>query len=405
MQLKGLPWNPGTPEYVNHAIILEYIQSIAKKRNLEKDVLYDTRVEYIWKEDSKWLVRSITLTKTKTETVRKVPCLKVGDDISGEILQTHVTQEFDAVVVANGHYHAPKVPDIPGLKEWKQRWPTKVQHSKSYRDPEDFRNQNVLLVGASTSSTDIARELDQIASQVYQSSRGGAFDLPPLLLPANARRVNEIKSFDTIPEEAMPSTQVNPVLGTVTLHDGITLQHIQRVIVATGYQHTLPFLPALHNDCIAACNADDTQLITDGTQVHNLHKDIFYIPDPSLAFIGLPYYSANFALFEFQAIALTAVFAGRAKLPSAEDMRSEYRAKVKNKGFGRAFHSVKGEEVAYADELLEWINRDGETMGADRVEGHSEEWRKARMAFAEKLRERLGLGVQQVREKVEERGP
>ena len=81
MQLKGLPWNPGTPEYVNHAIILEYIQSIAQKRDLEKDVLYNTRVEHILKEDRRWLVRSITLTKTRCETVRKVPSLKVGDAV------------------------------------------------------------------------------------------------------------------------------------------------------------------------------------------------------------------------------------------------------------------------------------------------------------------------------------
>jgi ACS family pantothenate transporter-like MFS transporter len=50
-------------------------------------------------------------------------------------------QEFDAVVVANGHYHACKVPDIPGLKEWKSRWPSRVQHSKTYRLPNEFKDQ------------------------------------------------------------------------------------------------------------------------------------------------------------------------------------------------------------------------------------------------------------------------
>jgi cation diffusion facilitator CzcD-associated flavoprotein CzcO len=50
-------------------------------------------------------------------------------------------QEFDAVVIANGHYHACKVPDIPGLREWKTGWPSKVQHSKTYRVPEEFKDQ------------------------------------------------------------------------------------------------------------------------------------------------------------------------------------------------------------------------------------------------------------------------
>jgi cation diffusion facilitator CzcD-associated flavoprotein CzcO len=39
------------------------------------------------------------------------------------------------VVVASGHYHAPKVPEIPGLKEWKKIWPSRIQHSKRYRNP------------------------------------------------------------------------------------------------------------------------------------------------------------------------------------------------------------------------------------------------------------------------------
>lgn len=45
------------------------------------------------------------------------------------------------MVVASGHYHASKVPDIPGLKEWKQAWPDRIQHSKGYRSPEDFKDQ------------------------------------------------------------------------------------------------------------------------------------------------------------------------------------------------------------------------------------------------------------------------
>jgi cation diffusion facilitator CzcD-associated flavoprotein CzcO len=50
-------------------------------------------------------------------------------------------QGFDSVVVASGHYHSPNVPDIPGLKEWKKRWPDRVQHSKGYRKPDDFKDQ------------------------------------------------------------------------------------------------------------------------------------------------------------------------------------------------------------------------------------------------------------------------
>ena len=241
---------------------------------------------------------------------------------------------------------------------------------------------------------DIARELEPFASRIYQSCRGGLLDVPESFLPPGARRVGEIMSFESISpnfEQVEPSEPSDPVLGVVTLKDGTTLKGIQRVIVATGYQHTLPFLPALHDDTIPAYDADDTQLITeDGTQVHNLHRDIFYIPDPTLAFIGIPYFTATFTLFEYQAIALAAVFARRAKLPSAEDMRTEYRAKVERKGFGKIFHSLWGEEVAYVDDLVAWVNRDRAMTGADGMEGHPEKWRELRAIFDVKAKERLG---------------
>lgn len=52
-----------------------------------------------------------------------------------------MTQDFDAVVVASGHYHAARVPDIPGLADWKRAYPDRVQHSKGYRRPEDFHGK------------------------------------------------------------------------------------------------------------------------------------------------------------------------------------------------------------------------------------------------------------------------
>jgi ACS family pantothenate transporter-like MFS transporter len=44
-------------------------------------------------------------------------------------------------VVASGHYHAPIVPNIQGLKEIKDKWPARVWHSKNYRYPEIFKGK------------------------------------------------------------------------------------------------------------------------------------------------------------------------------------------------------------------------------------------------------------------------
>ncbi|KAJ8108184.1 hypothetical protein OPT61_g8352 [Boeremia exigua] len=111
---------------------------------------------------------------------------------------------------------------------------------------------------------------------------------------------------------------------------------------------------------------------------HNLHKDIFYIPDPSLAFVGVPFFTATFTLFDFQAMVVAKVFGGAAELPSEAGMRAEYRNRVRAKGLGKAFHSLRDREVEYVDELLGWVNRDLEKRGKGRLEGHSARWKEAR---------------------------
>jgi len=124
-------------------------------------------------------------------------------------------------VVASGHYHAPRIPDIPGLAALKQRWPTAIQHSKGYRTPDGFKGKNVLLIGASVSSTDIARELGPFAGTIYQSHRNGKFDLPASLLPENAVRVEEVASFDPPPNKNTADLSPDGTLPTViTLKTG-----------------------------------------------------------------------------------------------------------------------------------------------------------------------------------------
>ena len=41
------------------------------------------------------------------------------------------------------------MPSIPGLKEWVQRLPNLVRHSRQYRRAEAYADQTVLIVGAS----------------------------------------------------------------------------------------------------------------------------------------------------------------------------------------------------------------------------------------------------------------
>lgn len=208
-------------------------------------------------------------------------------------------QRFDAVVIASGHYHACNIPDIPGLSQLKQSFPRSIRHSKLYRTAHEFRDQTVLLIGGGVSSLDIAKDLGNVARLVIQSTRDGPYDLPAHLLPENALRVGPIRSFN-VKDDASRTSSLREA-GSVTLADGRTICDIDNIIVCTGYHVSFPYMRQYHADGVHSTEADEVVLVTDGQQTHNLHKDIFYIPDPTLAFIGVPYHVATFSTFEFQA--------------------------------------------------------------------------------------------------------
>lgn len=163
----------------------------------------------------------------------------------------------------------------------------------------------MLLIGGGVSSTDIARELGPVAKNIYQSTRNSPYDLTEKMLPDNGTRVAEIEFFEitsaTRTEEPLTAESHLPIKVHLKSTDqDSTIEDIDYIIVCTGYYFTLPFLRRLHEDDTKPTEASDTVLVTDGTQVHNLHKDIFYIPDPTLAFVGVPLYTATFTLLSFR---------------------------------------------------------------------------------------------------------
>ncbi|OQE20199.1 hypothetical protein PENFLA_c017G10259 [Penicillium flavigenum] len=266
---------------------------------------------------------------------------------------------------------------------WTVHWTTL---SEDQNPIESSESANVLLLGGGVSSLDIAIEISGTAEHVYQSTRNGAFDLPESALPENASRIAEVEAFEAFELSTSTSANIEHLPLTVHLKSGKTLHDIDTIILCTGYQMALPFLDEYNDYSVSAAEASDRVLVTDGTQVHNLHQDIFYIPDPTLAFVGIPFYTATFSLFEFQAIAVTAFLSGVAKLPSSTSLRTEYENRVKEKGLGRSFHSLKDQEQPYVEELIKWVNTGRAERGLSLIGGHTETWIKERAALSERLK-------------------
>jgi len=76
---------------------------------------------------------------------------------------------FDALVVCNGHFESPKLPQ--GVDKG---FVGAQVHSRDYKraDVEEFIGKRVLVVGAGPSGDDLSREVAQVASAVHWSGRG-----------------------------------------------------------------------------------------------------------------------------------------------------------------------------------------------------------------------------------------
>ena len=84
------------------------------------------------------------------------------------------THSFKHVVICSGYYSEPKCPDFIASPSMK----ISCIHSSKYKKPTSYENKNVLIIGAGSSSLQIAEDIGRFAKSVSISYRK-----MPLLLP------------------------------------------------------------------------------------------------------------------------------------------------------------------------------------------------------------------------------
>ncbi|KAH9909642.1 MFS general substrate transporter [Xylariomycetidae sp. FL2044] len=331
-----LNWPEGSGEFVEQSAVRQWcanpgadatdIEDIARLHKIYDKISFHTSVETVSKstDSGKWTVKTRRLVRD-------------NNNVTFELRE----DEYDAVVVASGHYHLPYVPDIPGLSTWKRLYPERVTHSKRYRTPAPFSGKTVLIIGAGASAMDVSKEVIGVGGRAYQSRRSSRFDLRGSEAVEKVAMVSEFLTPAAVAKAAVELEDAEAIPGRVKLEDGQVLENIDFVVVATGYITSYPFLGELQQPSVDFYHAEDKTLITsDGYATHNLHKDVFYIPDPTLAFIGVSHYVSTFSLFDFQARVLARVFAGQAQLPCASRMKEEQRERKAQFKEGDKFHSL-----------------------------------------------------------------
>lgn len=220
------------------------------------------------------------------------------------------------MVVCNGHYTEPNLPAVPGMSSF----PGLVMHSHNYRDPEAFRGETVLVIGASNSGEDIMRELSPVADRVYISARSWKVASGTAPLDASLTS-SDTPSFDSTPFGPRGNIERRGMVarfgpqGSAEFEQGPPVSHIDTVIFATGYRYSFPFL-------------DGSSIVqTEDQHVYPLYQHMFPPQySPSLAFVGLPWKVVPFPLFEYQAKYIARLLAGQLTLPSVADMKAHIAA-------------------------------------------------------------------------------
>ena len=314
MGFKDFNWPQDSQLFPKHQTVLKYIEDYGE--DVQDMIRYSTQITNVTplsdNPDTSWSVTSRNLhTSSSTSEV------------------------YDAVIVANGHFITPYIPDILNIADWDKAYPGLISHSKYYRCPEEFSGKKVVVVGNSASGADISNQIaENCQLPLLWSSR--STNLFVSATPTDPRR-----------RELPPIKQLIPGSRGIEFEDGTIQNHVDAIIFATGYFYSLPFLEEV-----------EPKLITDGSHVNHTYKHLFYAPKPTLSFLALPQRVIPFPVAEAQAALLARIYSGRLCLPPLPDLNKWEQEQIADTGDGRSFHLLPfPKDGNYINELSSWALR------------------------------------------------
>lgn len=310
MRYKDYPLPEKSNIFPNRTEILDYLLDYQK--TIPKDIInfnFNTKVSSLLKnqDSKKWELKTNNSDETK---------------------------QYDQVILAHGHFDTPFIPKADGLLDWFKKDPTSVSHAKYYNDVEKFKDQKVLIIGNSASGIDISTQLITVAKGITMSCVG-----EPMfkgVIESQTEQVDRVVKYDIENNRS------------VVTASGKVISNIDKVLFCTGYLYEIPFLKSY----ISGPNA----VITNGSNLRQLYKQLFYIPDPTLILAGLPKSIIPFPFAEAQGQYVARVLSGRLSLPSTEEMMADYQKDIAERGDGSNFH-VMGhlKDAEYCNEMFDLI--------------------------------------------------
>tara|TARA_B100000676_G_scaffold8387_1_gene7604 strand:+ start:687 stop:1952 length:1266 start_codon:yes stop_codon:yes gene_type:complete len=146
-QYSDFPMPDDYPDYPSGSQLLAYFNSYVNKFKLKENIRFGTKVDKVLPVDNKW-----------------------------KIYFNESFEEFDYLIVANGHHWSPRIPSFQG------NFNGELMHSHQFKNNSYFKDKSVLVVGGGNSACDIAVEVSRVAKKTSISMRRGYHFIPKFIM-------------------------------------------------------------------------------------------------------------------------------------------------------------------------------------------------------------------------------
>ena len=247
-----------------------------------REVLYDYIIGRVNKGNIKNKIRFNT---TVTKVVNDGDIFKITSHDKKN--NKHIEENFDYLIISTGHFSVPYVPEYPGMSSF----PGRIMHSHDFRDAEEFRGKNIIVLGSSYSAEDVALQCHKYGAKTV--TIGFRHNPMGFKWPKGVKEVFHLDRLE----------------GNKAIFKDGHVQEADAIILCSGYLHHFPFL------------TEDLKLKTrNRLYPPKLYKGVVWQDNHKLLYLGMQDQFHTFNMFDCQAWYARDVVMGKIKMPSNSEI-------------------------------------------------------------------------------------
>jgi Predicted flavoprotein involved in K+ transport len=255
------------PSFPPREVLYDYILGRAKKANVKKYIKFNTVVSNAVFTRNKFEITSVNKKENKT-----------------------TKEDFDYLVVATGHFSVPYIPYYEGMNSF----PGRILHGHDFRDAEEFRDKDIVVLGSSYSAEDIALQCYKYgAKSVTIGYRNNPMGFK---WPKGMKEVHYLDRLD----------------GKKAIFKDGHEQNTDAIILCSGYLHHFPYL-------------EDALKLKTGNRLYppQLYKGVVWQDNHKMMYLGMQDQFHTFNMFDCQAWFARDVIMGKIKKRSDQDIEKD----------------------------------------------------------------------------------